>query len=138
MREFRPGRFEILPPVIKNLIIINGLIFLTQLLFQQKNSSFIEDTFALHTWQSSLFRPWQFITHMFLHGGWTHILLNMFALWMFGSVLENLWGPKRFLTFYLVSGLGAALAHMGVLYFENQHLIDQYNAISSGPGDHLQ
>ncbi|MBS1730492.1 MAG: rhomboid family intramembrane serine protease [Bacteroidetes bacterium] len=118
-----------LPTIIKNLLIINVLVFLAQITIG-KNTTFLEDTFALHTWQSPLFRPWQFITHMFMHGGWDHLFFNMFALWMFGSVLENLWGPKKFLTFYLVCGLGAALCHMGVLYFETQHFIDQYNALN--------
>lgn len=130
MTEFRPGRFQILPTIIKNLLIINVLVFLAQVTIG-KDTSFLEDTFALHTWQSPLFRPWQFITHMFMHGGWDHLFFNMFALWMFGSVLENLWGPKKFLTFYLICGLGAALCHMGVLYFETQHFIDQYNAINA-------
>jgi membrane associated rhomboid family serine protease len=130
MTEFRPGRFQILPTVIKNLLIINTLVFLIQINFSSYNFP-IEDMFALHTWQSNLFKPWQFITHMFMHGSWAHLLSNMFALWMFGAVLENLWGPKRFLTFYLVCGLGAALCHMIVLYFENEQMIAAYNALRS-------
>jgi len=127
MTEFRPTRFQILPVVIKNLLIINGLFFLAQNTIG-KNLINFEDIFALHTFQSPLFEPWQFITHMFLHGGVDHILFNMFALWMFGSILENLWGPKRFLTFYIVCGLGAALAHMIVLYVETQQLIATFNS----------
>jgi len=100
MREFRPTSFNILPTIIKNLIIINALMFLAQNTFAGPTSSFsVEDFFALHAWQSKLFQPWQLITHMFLHGDFGHILGNMFALWMFGSVLENVWGPKRFLLF---------------------------------------
>jgi membrane associated rhomboid family serine protease len=92
----------------------------------------VDDLFALHTWQSDLFKPWQFITYMFMHStdDFSHIFFNMFALWMFGSVLENVWGPKRFLTFYIVCGLGAALCHMIVLYFENQSLINDFNTWS--------
>jgi len=127
MTEFRPTRFQILPVVIKNLLIINGLFFLAQNTIGKDLINF-EDIFALHTFQSPLFEPWQFITHMFLHGGVGHILFNMFALWMFGSILENLWGPKRFLTFYIVCGLGAALAHMIVLYVETQQLIATFNS----------
>jgi len=130
MTEFRPGRFQILPMVIKNLIIINILVFIAQLTLG-KDNSFFEDTFALHTWQSELFKPWQFFTYMFLHGGVDHISGNMFALWMFGSTLENLWGPKRFLTFYIASGLGAALCHMLVLYVENQSMMAHLDAINS-------
>jgi membrane associated rhomboid family serine protease len=86
----------------------------------------MDNLLALHTWQSPLFKPWQFITHLFMHGSVGHIFSNMFALWMFGYVLENLWGPKRFLTFYIVCGLGAALLHMTVLYFETNSLLNSY------------
>ena len=126
MTEFRPSRFQILPVIVKNLIIINGLVFLAQVTVGKQFN--MDDLFALHTWQSPLFKPWQFVTHMFMHGNIGHIFFNMFALWMFGSVLENSWGPKRFLAFYLVCGLGAALAHMIVLYYENQNLIAAYNS----------
>jgi len=127
MTEFRPGSFQILPTVIKNLVIINVLVFLAQQVFGHT----VEDLFALHTWQSPLFKPWQFVTHLFLHGDISHIFFNMFALWMFGSVLENLWGPKRFITFYIICGLGAALCHMLVLYVENQHMLDAFHSISA-------
>jgi membrane associated rhomboid family serine protease len=132
MTEFRPSRFQILPTIIKNLIIINVLVFIAQFVLPKSGVN-IENIFALHTWQSELFKPWQFITYMFMHStaGFAHIFFNMLALWMFGSVLENVWGPKRFLTFYIVSGLGAALCHMIVLYFENQHMIGLYNGIGN-------
>lgn len=130
MTEFRPGRFQILPTIVKNLIIINVLVFLAQNVFGNALGFSFNDVFALHTWQSDLFQPWQFITHLFMHGSLGHIFGNMLALWMFGSILENLWGPKRFLIFYLVCGLGAALCHMIVLYVENQHLLQEYNTLS--------
>jgi membrane associated rhomboid family serine protease len=133
MTEFRPSRFEILPPVIKNLLIINGLFFLAQNTLGGATSSFsFEETLALHAWQSSLFKPWQLVTHMFLHGDFGHIFGNMFALWMFGSVLENLWGSKRFLTFYLVCGLGAAFIHLLFLSYELMPLVKDYSAIVQG------
>jgi membrane associated rhomboid family serine protease len=131
MREFRPGRFQILPLIIKNLIIINVLVFIARQTIQHGDYTPMDDLFALHAWQSPLFKPWQFVTHLFMHGSVDHIFLNMFALWMFGSVLENLWGPKRFLTFYIVCGLGAALMHMTVLYFETQSLLNSYNTLLS-------
>lgn len=128
--EFRPSRFEILPPVIKNLLIINVLCFLAQNTFGGVNSAFsIDDTFALHAWQSELFKPWQLITHLFMHGSWTHIFFNMLALWMFGSVLENVWGSRRFLVFYLVCGLGAALIHLLFLSYEMIPLMKDYSAV---------
>ena len=123
MTEFRPSRFEILPVIIKNLLIINGLIYLAQQTFPESPTAnfSLEDLFALHAWQSDLFKPWQLVTHMFMHGDFYHILGNMFALWMFGSVLENLWGSARFLTFYMVCGLGAALIHLLFLSYESSH-----------------
>ena len=133
MTQFRPSRFEILPPVIKNLIIINGLMFLAQNTIKTTPFGSFEDLFALHTWQSELFKPWQFVTHMFMHGDFSHILFNMFALWMFGSILENIWGQKRFLVFYFVCGLGAALSHMIALHFENASMIQHFNAIQDMP-----
>ncbi len=131
MREFRPGGFQILPLITKNLIIINVLFFIARQTIQTGTSTPMDDLFALHAWQSPLFKPWQFVTHLFMHGSFTHILSNMFALWMFGSVLENLWGPKRFLTFYIVCGLGAALLHMIVLYFETNSLLQDFNTLKS-------
>lgn len=73
---------------------------------------------GMFPFQSEYFKPYQIVTHMFMHGGVGHIFFNMFALWMFGAPLENVWGPKRFLTFYLITGLGAALLHQGVNAFE--------------------
>lgn len=130
MTEFRPSRFEILPPIIKNLLIINGLVFLAQNTFTGSSGGFsIDDTFALHAWQSELFKPWQLVTHLFMHGGFSHIFFNMLALWMFGSVLENLWGSKRFLIFYLSCGLGAALIHLLFLNWELGPMIRSYEAL---------
>jgi membrane associated rhomboid family serine protease len=127
MTQFRPTRFEVLPPIIKNLLIINGLVFLAQNTFAGPTSSFsFEDYFALHAWQSDLYKPWQLITHIFLHGDFGHILGNMFALWMFGSILENLWGPKRFLLFYMLCGVGAALIHLAILSYQLIPLATEY------------
>ncbi|MDQ2752170.1 MAG: rhomboid family intramembrane serine protease [Bacteroidota bacterium] len=130
MTEFRPGSFQILPTAIKNLLIINVLVFLAQTFVGNNLNFSIDDLFALHSWQSKLFQPWQFVTHLFMHGSIGHIFSNMFALWMFGSILENLWGPRRFIVFYLACGLGAALCHMVVLYVENQHLLNLFHSLS--------
>lgn len=132
MTEFRPSRFEILPTIVKNLLIINGLFFLAQKTLGGGPAAVFsfDDILALHAWQSSLFKPWQLITHMFLHGDFMHILGNMFALWMFGSILENLWGSKRFLTFYLICGLGAALMHLLFLSYELVPMMKEYAVIA--------
>jgi membrane associated rhomboid family serine protease len=130
MTEFRPSRFEILPPIIKNLVIINSLVFLAQFTLSKSQTPLdLDDLFALHNWQSSLFKPWQLITHMFMHGDFWHLAGNMFALWMFGSVLENLWGSKRFLTFYIICGLGAALIHLLSLHYEMQRVYADYAVV---------
>ena len=99
-------------PVVLNLIIINALVFVAQMVLD-KTMDFT-NTIALYPYDSGLFEPYQLVTHMFAHGGFFHILFNMYALWMFGSVLERVWGPKRFLIFYLACGLGAAVAQMFV------------------------
>ena len=120
MSDFRYYRPNVFPPVVKNLLIINGLVYLIQLTFQNNPSFDFENFFALHDVRSVFFKPHQIITHLFLHGSLGHIFTNMLALWMFGQTLENHFGSKRFLVFYMVSGLGAALLHLGVLYFEMQ------------------
>jgi membrane associated rhomboid family serine protease len=104
-------------------------MFIARQTIQTATSTPMDDLLSLHTWQSPLFKPWQFVTHLFMHGSVAHIFSNMFALWMFGSILENLWGPKKFLTFYLVCGLGAALMHMTVLYIETHSLLENYTAL---------
>ncbi|HEY1022793.1 MAG TPA: rhomboid family intramembrane serine protease [Flavisolibacter sp.] len=123
---YRPDAF---PPVVKNLLIINGLMFLLQMTFPNIAGFDIENTLALHDVRSVFFRPHQIITHMFLHGGLSHIFFNMFALWMFGQMLENRFGSKRFLLFYMVSGLGAALLHLTVLYFEMQPIWEAFQSL---------
>jgi membrane associated rhomboid family serine protease len=130
MTNFRSTRFEILPPVVKNLIIINALVFLAQNAFGAAAELRITELFALHGWQSPFFKPWQFLTSMFMHAGIMHIFLNMYALWIFGSILENMWGPKRFFLFYLICGFGADLCHMFVSYKELQPIIDQLHLYS--------
>jgi len=118
MSDIRISNFQSIPPVIKNLVIINALVFLAQKVFDNSNSFNMENLFALHDIRSVYFKPHQLVTHLFMHGNLTHILFNMLALWMFGSILENLWGSKRFLIFYMACGLGAAALHLGVLYVE--------------------
>lgn len=137
MTEFRPSRFEILPIIVKNLLIINGLFYLAQVTFSKGAVPVFsfEDTLALHAWQSDLFKPWQLLTHMFLHGDFYHILGNMFALWMFGSILENVWGAKRFLTFYLICGLGAALIHLLFLSYELTPIMKDYALVLQQQND---
>ena len=97
-------------PIVLNLIIINALVFVAQMILDK--TSELTGYIALYSYQSELFRPYQLVTHMFAHAGFMHILFNMYALWMFGSVLERVWGAKKFLIFYLVCGLAAGVAQM--------------------------
>lgn len=118
----RPLRFKMLPEVIKNLLIINGLFFVATWVFGSTFEIDLGRILGLYMPGAPDFRPYQLITHMFMHGNIVHILFNMFALWMFGYTLENIWGSKRFLIFYLVTGLGAAMVHLGINYIEITHL----------------
>ncbi len=97
-------------PVVLNLIIINAIVFVAQLVFDSTWG--LTDMIALYPYKSGLFKPYQLVTHMFAHGGFLHIAFNMYALWMFGSVLERIWAAKKFLIFYLVCGLAAGLTQM--------------------------
>lgn len=108
MAQYRMA--ESLPPVVKNLLIINGVVFLAQLVFFQYG--LVELYGALWPLKTNNFRIWQLITHMFMHGGIFHLIFNMFGLWMFGSMLENLWGSKRFFQFYMICGIIAGLAYL--------------------------
>jgi len=119
-QQFRPTGFRILTPVVKNLLILNGLFFLATITFQNTFRIDLTRYLGLHYISSENFSPFQFVSYMFMHGGMGHIFFNMFALWMFGKTLEEVWGPKRFLTYYLVTGIGAALIQMSVTFFRIQ------------------
>ncbi|MBT3611590.1 MAG: rhomboid family intramembrane serine protease [Flavobacteriales bacterium] len=121
---YRPSSFSQLPEIVKNLLIINGLFFLATISLESYGIDFTK-WFALHQFQSPDFMPHQLITHFFMHGNFTHLLFNMFALWMFGKILENVWGGKRFLTYYMITGIGAAFVHLTV---------SQYQIIELGNG----
>ena len=103
-----------LPPAVKNIIIINALIMVMITL----KESFMLENFALYFPASPFFRIWQPLTYMFMHGGFGHLFFNMYSLFIFGSVLERVWGTKKFLLFYFVTGLGAALVHIGVQWIQ--------------------
>ena len=115
--EYR-NSFSRTSTIVLNLIIINSLVYFAQTVFGGvEDNSTMTEWFALHHYKSKAFQPYQLVTHMFMHGSFFHLLFNMFALWMFGSLMEKLWGPKRFLTFYLICGLVAGLAQMGSYAF---------------------
>lgn len=124
---YRPSSFSQLPEVVKNLLIINGLFFLATISLEIYGIDFTK-WFALHQFQSDNFMPHQLITHFFMHANFTHLLFNMFALWMFGKILENVWGAKRFLTYYMITGIGAAFIHLAVCQYEIMSLQSQLNS----------
>ena len=112
----RGGFLSSLPPVTKNLIIINVIVFVASLL----NQNFMIGTFALFYPTSVYFHWWQVVTHMFMHGGFWHIFFNMYTLLIFGGVVERILGSKKFLFFYFICGLGAVALHLGVEYLQMQ------------------
>ena len=137
----RPDRF---PPIVKNLIIINVLVYAAQVmldkqyaiteklmmwpLMPEKLHQILVENNVLDSSQG--FQPYQIVTHLFAHAPppmFFHILFNMFTLWMFGRVLENVWGGKRFLIFYFACGLGAAALHLGMQYFRCEQLLQDFN-----------
>src|SRR5215203_3753345 len=154
MNDFktRPNSF---PPVVKNLIIINVLVWIAQITLESQFQ--ITETISLYPIMPEqlhdmlvkakfyepheTFHPYQIATHMFAHaavdarGGiiFYHILFNMFALWMFGRILENVWGPKKFLLFYLVCGVGAAACHLLIQYFRCEQLLQVFQANPDDP-----
>lgn len=105
-----------MPPIVKNLIILNVIMYIITLL----TGNWMYENFALFYFKSPFFKPYQLVTHMFMHGGFTHIFFNMYTLFIFGSVLERVWGSQKFLFYYFVTGIGAALLHLGVMYLELQ------------------
>src|SRR4051812_32497145 len=106
--QYRPNAFGSLPVVTKNIIIINVILFIAKLLMAQRGIN-LDDYLGLHYYLASNFKPHQFITYIFMHADLSHIFFNMFGVYIFGQVLEQVWGPKRYLIFYLLTGLGAAL-----------------------------
>lgn len=117
----RRGFMSNVPTAVKNLIIINVLVMIMTSL----NENFMYEKFALFYPTSPFFHWWQPLTHMFMHGGFWHLFFNMYTLFIFGSVLERVWGTKKFLIFYFVTGFGAALVHTGVEWIQMQYWMTQ-------------
>jgi membrane associated rhomboid family serine protease len=127
--QYRPNSFGNLPVVTKNIIIINVILYIaTVLLIQTKNIN-LTDYLGLHYYLAPEFKPHQFITYIFMHDShnFSHILFNMIGVYIFGQVLENVWGAKRYLIFYIATGLGAAIAQYIILHFELQETLGKLN-----------
>ena len=113
-----------IPTVTKNLLIINILAYLACVVLGMRGID-LNNIFGLHIFLASDFHLYQFFTYMFMHGGWTHLFFNMFALWMFGCVMERTWGPKKFLFYYIFCGIGAGIIQ------EIAQYIEVYNAVNN-------
>ena len=128
MEQYSPPGFRILPTVVKHLLIINVLVYFATLVLHSRGIN-MESLFALYFFKSDNFHIWQYFTYMFMHASPEHLFFNMLALWMFGTAVENYWGSKRFLLFYIVCGLGAAFLHtcvMGFSYYGAASAISVY------------
>lgn len=110
--------FQNIPPVVKNLIIINVILLLATYVFRSSMGIDLNRILGLFYFESSNFKPVQIVTHMFMHGGIAHLFFNMYALFLFGRVLEQVWGSKRFFIYYFFTGIGAAALHSFVNYLE--------------------
>jgi membrane associated rhomboid family serine protease len=121
MNGYGRGLFNI-TPLVKNIIMINILMFLAYIAGLKVFNINLNEILGIYFPKSDNFKPVQILTHMFMHANFWHIFFNMYALFIFGQVLENVWGPKRFLIYYLVCGLGAAFVHESVIAFEYHKL----------------
>ena len=116
-----------IPLVTRTLIIINTIVLIFTMLIGDR----MYELFSLFAFSSPLFRPWQLVTHMFMHGGFWHLFFNMYTLMIFGTPLERTWGSKKFLLFYFVTGLGAALCHNLVIGWQATHYMNAGNVASA-------
>lgn len=112
-----------IPSITKNLLIINVLAFFATWVFEKQGLD-LTATFGLHFFMAKDFSFYQLVTYLFMHGSFMHLFFNMFAVWMFGTVMERVWGPKQFLIYYLVCGIGAGIIQEGVQYinYANENL----------------
>ena len=143
MQNYRPA--SIVPPAVKALLIINVVMWVLDIVAEKQFHIDLGNILGLHLPQSEHWGIWQYVTHMFMHasvgvGGrieFTHLFFNMFALYMFGRVLENVWGSKRFVIFYLVCGIGAGVLNSLVGWFEVRALYEQYHLFVESPDPHI-
>ena len=127
------GFLSSIPPVTRNLLFINIILFMVQQLVAQRGGDVLTDLFGLHFFLAPDFHLWQVVTYMFLHGSWSHVLLNMFSLWMFGRIIERTMGQRRFIIYYFLCGVGAALCQelwqLGQYYLEG---LNHYAMVPDG------
>jgi membrane associated rhomboid family serine protease len=122
MNQYRSSFLSSIPSVIKNLLIINTLLWLTTITLLRVGETNLVELLGLHYWKSDNFYPFQIITCMFMHVNFSHLFFNMFAVFMFGSAIENTWGSKKFLIYYMVTGIGASLVQLLVIFLRIQYV----------------
>jgi len=123
-----------MPPVTKSLLLVTVIVFLADIGTERfLHTDAMVRYMALFRVQSPLFIPTQFLTHIFMHGSLSHLFFNMFGLFMFGRILESIWGGKKMLVFYLVTGIGAALMQSGITYIQMQKMIVLADAFAANP-----
>jgi len=147
MSNFRSSFLDSIPPVVKNLLAINIILWLATwlatlvlpgLFLRWGMRLDLTDILGMHYWASEKFNPAQLVTYMFMHGGFNHMFFNMFALFMFGGALENVWGARRFLFYYLITGLGAGIIQQLFWTIDFQGLVNAMNdAIAANSGQAL-
>ncbi len=131
-QQYSPNKFNLLPPVCKNLLIINILMFLATYVLKLRGIN-LEDYLGLHFFMADSHHIWQYVTYSFMHANFNHLLFNMFAIWMFGYTLENIWGTKRFIFFCFTAALGAALMQQITYYFMYRDIaLGMYDYINTG------
>ena len=123
MNQYSPQGFKVLPTIVKNLIIINVIFYFATVVFQHSLGIDLTDYLGLYFFKSEKFHFFQYITYMFMHAGFSHLFFNMFAVMMFAPALEQRWGSQRFLIYYLVTGLGAALVQEAVWAIQLQPVL---------------
>lgn len=129
MQDRNRSFYASIPPVTLHLLIINVLMWLATVAFQRAGMIDLNQWLGLHFWKASNFSPYQFITYMFMHGGFWHLFCNMFSLWMFGGLLERFLGVKRYLLYYFVCGFGAGVAQELVWQFSLQDMEYLFNSV---------
>ncbi|MDR2964115.1 MAG: rhomboid family intramembrane serine protease [Bacteroidales bacterium] len=125
MSNFSLSGFSAIPPVVKNLLLLNVVAFIIDIALRSMYGYDVSELLGLHYISSAGFKPVQLVSYMFLHASIGHLFFNMFALWMFGSILEQFWGPKRFFIFYMVCGIGAGIVQIAVAYIRIRSLAAQ-------------
>ena len=121
-----------LPTITKNLLIINVLMYLATVVLQSRFGIDLADYLGLHFFLASDFKIWQLFTYMFMHGSFMHVFFNMFAVWMFGRIMERVWGSDKFLFFYLVCGVGAGITQEIVQYVDYAMNLSNYSQVNLG------